>query len=92
MVWYRSDVAIRTDAEGRYSLNDLQKAATSGANPRTSEVYEFIRRPETSDLISEIETTGNSRNKAVATKTGRNGGTYVAKELVYAYATWISPF
>ena len=80
MVWYRSDVAIRTDAEGRYCLNDLQKAATSGANPRTSEVYEFIRRPETSDLISEIETTGDSRScNPTDSKAGRYGGTYVCR-------------
>lgn len=84
-------VAIKQDAEGRYCLNDLQQAATVGMNERTVELYEFTRRPETQALVEEIENTGNSRIKALETKRGRNGGTFVVKELVYAYAMWISP-
>ncbi|WP_052370526.1 KilA-N domain-containing protein [Chromobacterium haemolyticum] len=84
---------IRQDAEGRYCLNDLQKAATIGdaRSSRTLEINEYMRRPETAALIRELENTGKSRNKAVCTIRGRNGGTYVSKELVYAYAMWISP-
>lgn len=84
-------VTINQDAEGRYCLNDLQQAATAGMNKRTVELYEFTRRPETHALIEAIENTGNSDIKALETKRGRNGGTYVVKELVYAYAMWISP-
>ncbi|WP_280564838.1 KilA-N domain-containing protein [Chromohalobacter sp. 48-RD10] len=84
-------VKVRQDEEGRYCLNDLQKAATVGRNPRTVEVHEYMRRPETGELIAELENTGNSRIKPVTTRRGRNGGTFVAKELVYAYAMWISP-
>ncbi|NLC21972.1 MAG: KilA-N domain-containing protein [Halomonadaceae bacterium] len=86
-----ADIAIKTDAEGRYCLNDLQRAATVGRNPRTVELHEFMRRPETQELVAELENTGNTRIKPVETKRGRNGGTFVAKELVYAYAMWISP-
>lgn len=86
-----ANVEVAQDQHGRFCLNDLQRAATVGRNPRTSEVHEYMRRPETLDLIDEIENTGNSRIKAAETKRGRNGGTYVCKELVYAYAMWISP-
>lgn len=79
------DVGIRQDAEGRFSLNDLHRAAGGEAKHRTN--Y-WINLAETHALISEIEKAGIP---AVSTKPGRNGGTYVCKELVYAYAMWISP-
>lgn len=46
--------------------------------------------PQTIGLIEEIETTQNLGSSAVSTVMGRNGGTYVVKQLVYAYAMWIS--
>lgn len=52
----------------------------------------FLKLQSTQELIVELE---KGRNPyllpAVTTKAGRNGGTFVAKELVYAYAMWISP-
>lgn len=79
-----ADTAIRQDAEGRYCLNDLHRAA--GGEKRHGASY-WLANQQTRDLIAELETTG----KPVDTCEGRNGGTYVVKELVYAYAMWISP-
>lgn len=79
-----ADTAIRQDAEGRYCLNDLHRAA--GGEKRHGASY-WLANQQTRDLIAELETTG----KPVDTSEGRNGGTYVVKELVYAYAMWISP-
>ncbi len=90
-------VPVRQFQQANYCLNDLQRAAFSAhgesRSARTMEVYEFMRRPETQALVEllEKETTGNSRSFPVMTVQGRNGGTYVCKELVYAYAMWISP-
>lgn len=90
-------VSVRQYFESNYCLNDLQKAAINASgetrSSRSMEVYEFMRRPETQALVEllEKETTGNSRSIPVMTIQGRNGGTYVCKELVYAYAMWISP-
>ena len=98
-----SGIQVRQDAEGRYSLNDLHRAAVAqGANKRTTEPAKFLSSPQTVELISEIETTrnlgslrtansANPQSLAVTTSEGRNGGTFVCKELVYAYAMWISP-
>lgn len=85
------ETEIRADSDGRFCLNDLQRAATIGRNPRTVEVHEFMRRPETKDLIEAILNTGNTRIHPVSAKRGRSGGTFVCKEVVYAYAMWISP-
>ena len=87
-----ADTAIRQDAEGRYCLNDLHRAAVaSGANERTKEPGKFFASQQTTDLVAELETTQNLGSSPVSRIEGRNGGTYVVKELVYAYAMWISP-
>lgn len=82
---------IRHDAEGRYSLNDLHRAAVSdGENKRTKEPGKFLASPHIVELVNEI-TTQNPGSFPVRKVEGRNGGTYVCKELVYAYAMWVSP-
>lgn len=69
---------------GLFSLNDLHKE--SGARPRHRPGY-FLENEQTQALVKEIETAGIP---AVKTKEGRGGGTYACRELVIAYAAWIS--
>ncbi|EEJ6333904.1 KilA-N domain-containing protein [Salmonella enterica] len=83
-----SDIKIHMDSDGRYSLNDLHKAA--GKEDKHQPAF-FMRRNETIELINEIFNSANVQNKnPVDSKKGRYGGTYVCKELVYSYAMWIS--
>ncbi len=80
-----SDVVIRQTDNQLYNLNDLHKAA--GKETR-HEPYNWLRTAQTQELIAEIEAQGSV---AVTTSQGgKNRGTFVCKELVYAYATWIS--
>lgn len=74
--------------DGLYSLNDLHKA--SGEEQRHQPRY-FLAIQQTVDLISEIENSEKSLFKPIKVFQGRNGGTYACKELVIAYAAWISP-
>lgn len=83
-----SNISVKQDAEGRYCLNDLHRA--SGFAKKHRPQY-WIDNQQTKELIAELE---NSKAgiPALATKHGGSDrGTYVAKELVYAYAMWISP-
>ena len=81
---------IRKDSEGRYCLNDLHKAAGELEQHAT---WRFFRNQQTDELIEELIKAPNLVVKAapLEVKRGRNGGTFVVKELVYAYAMWISP-
>lgn len=68
-----------------YSLNDLHKAA---GNEDRHRPVRFMRLDQTQSLILEID----QRPEMVFTtyRGGTNQGTWVCKELVYAYAMWIS--
>lgn len=72
--------------DGYYSLTDLHKAS-DGKQTKFRPGY-FLDKRQTKELVVEIENAGIS---AIKTVNGRNGGTYACKELVYAYAMWISP-
>lgn len=87
-------VAVRQDAHGRFCLNDLHKAAIlGGANERTTEPGKFLASPNIAELCDEIVKT-DTRNLGIAPVESIRGGlaqgTYVCKELVYAYAMWVS--
>lgn len=84
---------IRQDAEGRYCLNDCHRASGGDASKAPGQ---WMANKQTKALVEELDTVGISTvsetaGKSVVKTEGRNGGTYVAKELVYAYAMWISP-
>lgn len=93
------ETSIRRDAEGRYCLNDCHKA--SGGEP-SKRPGEWLRNDQTKALIAELtdaeipasphETdAGIPASPVSSIKGGTKQGTYVAKELVYAYAMWINP-
>lgn len=86
---------VRRDSEGRYCLNDLHKAAGGEKRHQPSD---FFLRHDIKDLCDELRRDaglipGNPgvKTEPVRVEAGRYGGTYVVKELVYAYAMWVSP-
>ncbi|WP_244463333.1 phage antirepressor KilAC domain-containing protein [Acetobacter orleanensis] len=82
-------VAIRQDAEGRYCLNDCHKASGGKAAKKPAN---FLRLDTTRDLMAEISHFSDVRSGPLSIVTGGNSpGTYACKELIYAYAMWISP-
>ncbi|MGZ4968047.1 MAG: KilA-N domain-containing protein [Methylobacter sp.] len=82
-----SNTPVRQDSEGRYNLNDLHKASGGeGKNKpsnwqRTQQAIELIGLLESEQSIGVIP--------PIVTKQGL--GTFAVKDLVYAYAMWISP-
>lgn len=77
---------IRQNENGLYHINDLYRA--SGGNPR-NQPSNFLRHSQTLDMI-EVLNSSYMMSLPVEVKEGRGGGTYVCKELVYAYAMWVS--
>src|SRR5690606_29129944 len=81
---------------GRFSLNDFHRAA--GGEKRHAP-NEWLRNEQARELVEEVSKPGNpglGYGKAGIpalriVKGGRAPGTYVCKELVYAYAMWVSP-
>ena len=87
-----SITVISTDIrqlDGLYSLNDLHKASGGTSKDQPAK---FMCLEQTKALLSELSST-DSESLPVKTVVGKGKqqGTYVCRELVYAYAMWISP-
>ena len=80
---------IRTH-EKLYSLNDLHKV--SGGKSKHSP-FRFMRLKSTKDFIDEIKRSPDlvsvNTNKPFKVS---SQGTWVCKELIYAYTMWVSPY
>ena len=77
--------------DGLYCLNDLHKA--SGGEKKNGPSY-FTALDSTAELVSEIMHTDTEITVSeviTLVKGGAGQGTYAKKEMVYAYAMWISP-
>ena len=74
-----------------YSLNDLHRASGGEAKHQPAN---FLRLDTTQALIdeiaNEINRSSDVRSGVIHVINGNGGGTYVCKELVYAYAMWVS--
>lgn len=78
---------IQQDAKGRYCLNDLHRAA--GGEERHSP-NRWTRTDGYKSLVAEL-TPEMAFAPEESVRGGTDPGTYVVKELVYAFAMWISP-
>jgi phage antirepressor YoqD-like protein len=84
-----ADIAIRQDVRGRFSLNDLHRAAGGQERHRPSR---WAENQQTVELAAEIDAEGKAGIPAlVLVHGGAAPGTFVVRELVYSYAMWISP-
>lgn len=79
--------AIHHDRHGRFCLNDLHQA--SGGERKNQPQY-FLDNVKTQELVQELIDTGIPVSPAEVVRGGLNQGTYVVKQIVYAYAMWIS--
>lgn len=86
-----ANTQIRCDAAGRYCLNDLHQASGGEARHKPGN---WLMLGKTKELIAEYESQQGvleiQQASVFTVNDGFGNGTYAVKELVYAYAMWIS--
>jgi hypothetical protein len=81
-----SNIPVRQDAFGRFSLNDLHKAAGGESKHKPDN---WLRLDSTQEVIAELDQFSDLRSVDVI-RGGKNPGTFGVKEIMYSYAMWIS--
>lgn len=83
-----NSVEITQDSNGRFSLNDLHKAAGG----KVKDLPNKFMRSKSFESVVEVLNAQKWAFRPVIRKQGRHGGgTWVCKELVYKYAMWVNP-
>lgn len=85
------NLKIKTDAEGRYCLNDLHKAAMAIGNALPSQRPGNFLKSAT--ITGFVQALGDATKRAsvVTIKGGREQGTYADELVAIRYAAWIDP-
>lgn len=89
------DTLVRTDAQGRYCLNDLHKAAI--ANGKATENHapaQFLRNDGVQAFICALDAEMGDVQKSTSVhsvKGGKSQGTYAVELVAIRYAAWINP-
>lgn len=80
-----NSVSVHAGPDGLVDAKDMHRAA--GASPRKAP-WRWTRRQEVQDLIANLS--GNSPDmESLRTEEGRNGGTWLCRELAVAYAAYL---
>lgn len=99
-------VTVRTDAQGRYCLNDLHRAAI--ANGKATESHapaQFLKTGKVQDFIAALDADDQCGESRIAQKIsdvkkitsvhsvkgGKSQGTYAVELVAIRYAAWIDP-
>lgn len=88
-------ISIRRDSQGRYSLNDLHRAAMMAGNATENHApAQFLRNDGVKAFVSAYDAEESDVQKCTSVhsvKGGKNQGTYAAELIAIRYAAWIDP-
>jgi len=89
-------VSIRQDAHGRYSLNDLHKAAmANGKATESQRPGEFLKSDSVQSFVAALDAENLGDATIIASvhsvKGGKTQGTWAAELVAIRYAAWINP-
>lgn len=89
-------VSIRQDAHGRYSLNDLHKAAmANGKATESQRPGEFLKSDSVQSFVAALDAENLGDATIIASvhsvKGGKTQGTWAAELVAIRYAAWIEP-
>jgi hypothetical protein len=82
------DTTVHLDGEGRFSLNDIHRAAMAkGLATKSQRPGDFTRNQDVKRYVAELNV--NAQICVIKKVAGKHGGTYAARALALRYAAWI---
>jgi hypothetical protein len=83
---------VHLDADGRFSLNDIHKAAMAKGHATDSQrPANFLKSAPVSAYIQEIDRDATGIASVLSLKGGKHQGTYAVRLVALRYAGWLSP-
>lgn len=88
-------ILIRVDSDGRFCLNDLEKAAKASGVVKDIRPSQWLSLGATKELVECLDAGKHASDKDQSLIVRKGGdkwqGTFASLDLIYDYAAWISP-